>query len=473
MGRVGEIWWRPRARRLLLMAAAAGSIVAGAASAREFSDWGAPVRADSLSGSSAQVNTPSSDGCPILSPYDNDLYMASNRPGSVLNGSNLPSLDIWIAHWNGSGWDTPVNAGPQINTAADEFCPDPARGNRLFFVRRLSSTNTDIYLSKKLPNGFTTPQPLPRGDEAINSPAEEWSPSYFEAGGREFLYFSSTRQSSPGHDIFYSVNFGPAQFAPGGVNSSASDARPNVRHDGLEIVWDSTRTGSQLTDGGMQMDADFSHDPAVLPEPEDADHQPLVGGRAMGGRRPARQRHQQRGGRKPRVPLLGRNRADVRLDPRRHVRHLRFEEGTAYRPALSGIGGVSRTASGAISRSKRAQRGHAGPAPRPAAPLGFRASIFPQDREQDQSEGGEPDQVQRPALLGRDVGEREDALPDPEQAEGQREGKEQAVARTAPEPGKEQTAGEEAEGDCAGQKVVERHRLTPPRYRRRSPRSAR
>jgi WD40-like Beta Propeller Repeat len=248
MGRVGEIWWRPRARRLLLMAAAAGSIVAGAASAREFSDWGAPVRADSLSGSSAQVNTPSSDGCPILSPYDNDLYMASNRPGSVLNGSNLPSLDIWIAHRNGSGWDTPVNAGPQINTAADEFCPDPARGNRLFFVRRLSSTNTDIYLSKKLPNGFTTPQPLPRGDEAINSPAEEWSPSYFEAGGREFLYFSSTRQSSPGHDIFYSVNFGPAQFAPGGVNSSASDARPNVRHDGLEIVWDSTRTGSQLTD---------------------------------------------------------------------------------------------------------------------------------------------------------------------------------------------------------------------------------
>jgi hypothetical protein len=28
------------------------------------------------------------------------------------------------------------------------------------------------------------------------------------------------------------------------VNSSAADARPNVRHDGLEIVWDSTRTGS-------------------------------------------------------------------------------------------------------------------------------------------------------------------------------------------------------------------------------------
>jgi hypothetical protein len=58
------------------------------------------------------------------------------------------------------------------------------------------------------------------------------------------LYFSSTRNGHPAQDIFYSVNFGPAQFASGGVNSSASDARPNVRHDGLEIVWDSTRTGS-------------------------------------------------------------------------------------------------------------------------------------------------------------------------------------------------------------------------------------
>ena len=50
--------------------------------------------------------------------------IASNRPGGK------GGLDIWIAHWNGNGWDTPVNAGPKINTGADEFCPSPARGNR-------------------------------------------------------------------------------------------------------------------------------------------------------------------------------------------------------------------------------------------------------------------------------------------------------------------------------------------------------
>jgi Tol biopolymer transport system component len=154
-------------------------------------------------------------------------------------------LDIWRAPRSGEGWGAPENLGPPVNTSADEFCPSPARGNRLFFVRRLSATNTDIFLTRTLPTGFTTPERLPTGDDAINSPWEEWSPSYFETeDGRQELYFSSTRNGHPAHDIFYSVNFGPAQFAPGGVNSSASDARPNVRHDGLEIVWDSTRTGT-------------------------------------------------------------------------------------------------------------------------------------------------------------------------------------------------------------------------------------
>jgi Tol biopolymer transport system component len=207
--------------------------------AKEFGPWSPPVSAESLPGSSPDVNTSSNDGCPIISPDGQWLYMASNRPGGQ------GGLDIWRAPRSGDGWGAPENLGPTVNTAADEFCPDPARGNRLFFVRRLSATNTDIFMTRTLPTGFTTPERLPVGDDGINSPWEEWSPSYFETeDGRQMLYFSSTRNGHPAQDIFYSVNFGSAQFAAGGVNSSASDARPNVRHDGLEIVWDSTRTGS-------------------------------------------------------------------------------------------------------------------------------------------------------------------------------------------------------------------------------------
>jgi hypothetical protein len=214
-------------------------VAASVASAKEFSDWTDTRSVESLPDSSTEVNTSAGDGCPILDPYTNDLYMASNRTGG--HGGQ----DIWIAHWNGNGWDTPENAGDNINTDADEFCPSPARGNRFFFVRgHLPSGNTDIYVSKRNPKtGFGAAHPLPTGDDAINSPQQEWSPSWFEApDGREFLYFSSTRSGR--QRIYYSVNFGNAQLAQGGVNSSADDARPNVRHDGLEIVWDSTRFGT-------------------------------------------------------------------------------------------------------------------------------------------------------------------------------------------------------------------------------------
>lgn len=231
----GKTW-----RSSLAAAVGVGAIVAASAvAAKTFTQWGAPVSAESLPGSSAQVNTSSVDGCPIQSPYDGSLYMASNRSGG--HGG----LDIWIAPRSGEGWGAPVNAGPSVNTAADEFCPTPARGNRLFFVRRSSLTDTDIFVVKHLPKGWETPTRLPTGANAINSPWEEWSPSWFETeDGREMLYFSSTRNGHPAHDIFYSVDLGPAQLAAGGANSSASDARPNVRRDGLEIVWDSTRTGS-------------------------------------------------------------------------------------------------------------------------------------------------------------------------------------------------------------------------------------
>ncbi|QNP45238.1 PD40 domain-containing protein [Sphingomonas sediminicola] len=236
-----DVWWPQRPMRALVAGGATVlALTATAVAAKSFGDWGAPVNAESLPGSSSSLNTPSNDGCPILNPYDGSLYMASNRPGGY------GGLDIWIAPRSGEGWGTPVNAGPAINSAADEFCPTPSRGNRFFFVRRLSATNTDIFVSKDLPNkGFQAPQRLPTGSDSINSPYEEWSPSWFETpDGREVLYFSSTRVGAPRQQVYYSVDYGPAQLAQGGVNSSASDARPNVRHDGLEIVWDSTRTGT-------------------------------------------------------------------------------------------------------------------------------------------------------------------------------------------------------------------------------------
>jgi hypothetical protein len=226
--------------RIMLIAGCGAAIVAAPAMAREFSDWSAPVSVEALEGSSDQLNTAANDGCPILSPYDETLYIATNREAG--SGPN----DIWRAPRSGAGWGAPVKLPEPINSAANDFCPSPARGNRLFFVSTRGNAdpaNGDIYVAKEGPKGFTITKLGPN----INSSLPEWSPSWFEdEAGNEILYFS--RQNGADQDIYYSVNYGPAQLAQGGVNSSAADARPNVRHDGLEIVWDSNRTGSLGTD---------------------------------------------------------------------------------------------------------------------------------------------------------------------------------------------------------------------------------
>ena len=236
----GDIW-RPVTRtasRRGASAIVAAMLLASAAAAQEFGPWSTPVNAEDLDGSSANLNTQWTDGCPILSPYDGSLYMASDRQMDGAQGG----LDIWIAPRSGDGWGDPVNAGADINTGGAEFCPTPARGNRFFFVRRLSATDTDIYVVKKLPAGWGEPEMLPKGEGLINSDAEEWSPSWFEtADGHEMLYFSSTRDGHPAQKIYYSVDYGDAELAGGVVNTAGSNARPNVRRDGLEIVFDSTR----------------------------------------------------------------------------------------------------------------------------------------------------------------------------------------------------------------------------------------
>ena len=55
----------------LLVLAVAGSAYA----------WSSAQKVDTINGNSAELNTPSLDGCPIQSPDGLNIYLASNRPG--------------------------------------------------------------------------------------------------------------------------------------------------------------------------------------------------------------------------------------------------------------------------------------------------------------------------------------------------------------------------------------------------------
>ena len=209
----------------------------GPVAAKQFSAWADP-------GLVPGVNTASLEGCAMQSPDGLSLYFASNRSGGV------GGLDIWVAHRPSTShpWHTPENLGTPINSTSDELCPTPVRGKGLFFISARSGGygGGDIYFARLNPaHGWTVPMNLGSG---VNSGAGEAGPSYFEADGHAFLYFSS------GPDIYASEQASDGSWGSAApvteLNSASGDFRPNVRKDGLEIVFDSNRTG---TIGGQDL----------------------------------------------------------------------------------------------------------------------------------------------------------------------------------------------------------------------------
>lgn len=221
-----------------------------AATSQHFSPWGEPVSAESIPGTSSQLNTASQDGCPILSPDGLSLYMASNRPGGV------GGLDIWVARRarRNAPFGEPVNVGAPVNSPQDDFCPSPMAGGWFFFVstRPGGCGDADIYVTQSAGHGWWKPLHLGCG---VNSGGQEASPYLLtHKNGRALLYFSSTRPGGfapdsgpPDADLYVSpltpLGFAPAQLVPG-LNTANNEARPNLRSEGLEIVFDSDRPGT-------------------------------------------------------------------------------------------------------------------------------------------------------------------------------------------------------------------------------------
>jgi len=242
-------------RGLIVTLVTVGALgLAGVGYATHFSSWEAAQKIDTIGGNHADINTPSQDGCPIQSPDGTSLYMASNRPGGK------GGLDIWMATRASTSapWGAPQNLGEQVNSAADDFCPTPVGKNGLFFVSREALPGAcgqgDIYFTHRDAAGaFVEPERLLCAPAGPNSELDEQGPSWVDVSGKlrgpKHLYFSrsSASPSVPG-EIFMSsrqagARFGPATAVADLNDAAANDIQPNVRADGLEVVFSSSRTG--------------------------------------------------------------------------------------------------------------------------------------------------------------------------------------------------------------------------------------
>src|SRR5687767_10701918 len=233
----------PKLGLVVLIVIATAMALTTFVSAKHFDNWGIPVNAESIPGTSSDLNTTANEGYPIMSPDGLTLYIVSDRP------SGMGALDILAAHRASTddAWGDPENLGLPINSSANDWSPTPVPGHGLFFVstRAGGCGLDDIYFTRFKHGAWVEPENV--GCQ-INSTVFDFGPSYFEdESGNAILYFSSTRTGGfdaggTDQDIYFSINFGPAQLAPG-LNTALNDNRPYVRKDGLEIVFDSNRLG--------------------------------------------------------------------------------------------------------------------------------------------------------------------------------------------------------------------------------------
>jgi hypothetical protein len=237
-------------------AIAATAVFSGVAVAMpdDFGAWSAATRVEAAPGTDPSFNGAALDGCPFISRDGKTFYMASNRAGG------LGGIDIWVSTRASVGdpWGAPVNVGEPVNSPANDFCPTVVRdGHDFYFVSNRSGGcgGDDIYATRLRPHGW---DPVQNVGCDLNSAANEASPMPLpESGSGPVLYFSSNRAGgfsadAPGaasgdSDLYVSEShggvFGAAELVPG-ANSAAEDGQPNVRRDGLELFFFSTRPGT-------------------------------------------------------------------------------------------------------------------------------------------------------------------------------------------------------------------------------------
>src|SRR5581483_914879 len=93
--------------------------------------------------------------------------------------------------------------------------------------------------------GWLTPMNVGAG---VNSAADDNGVGYFDNGGKPQLFFGSGRLGGAARDLFVSTtlankSWGPATLISELSDPAATENRPTIRSDGLEIIFYSDRAG--------------------------------------------------------------------------------------------------------------------------------------------------------------------------------------------------------------------------------------
>ena len=243
----------PAASTLAQNAITHAGVFCGLPHFKAFTAWSSPTNLGTT------VNTSYEESAPAISPDGRSLYFNRNT-----NGADDPSNvdeDIYVSYRSNrhKPWGEP-EAVEVLNTLNDHdrnvaFSRD---GSMLFFSSNRAvpgaAGGLDLYVSQlkhKNPHGPDQWNPPVNLGSVVNSASNDIGPGYFDGGrrGTDLLYFTSNRPGGPGLlDIYVSAraadgSFGVPVLVPE-FSSTANDARPVIRADGLEAVLQSDRLPS-------------------------------------------------------------------------------------------------------------------------------------------------------------------------------------------------------------------------------------
>lgn len=138
----------------------------------------------------------SSSGHPWLTYDNNRLYFASDRPGGY------GKSDIWYVNRSKDGWETPVNAGPEINTEGNEMFPYISSTGDFYFASdgHMGMGGLDLFIARNIEGKYL----IKNMGHPINSEKDDFS--IFINPDEKTGFFASNRPGGEGHDDIYSFS---------------------------------------------------------------------------------------------------------------------------------------------------------------------------------------------------------------------------------------------------------------------------
>ncbi|MBU0710347.1 hypothetical protein KJ762_05685 [bacterium] len=184
------------------------------------------------------------------------VFFSSNR---LVDGEGeAKDFDLWVTAKEVSGWSSPVNLGPQVNSAYNEFYPSVSEDMTLYFCSKNDRCigGEDLWYSEQIaPYQWGTPQNM--GD-SINTQSDEYNAFVHPLG--EYIIFTSHGwgKGYGSGDLWVSFRKDDQTWArPQNlgeiVNTPNFEYSPSISADGQLLFFTSNKLNSQF-DGHTRLE---------------------------------------------------------------------------------------------------------------------------------------------------------------------------------------------------------------------------